>query len=93
MTTGARRIPLAGDVKVSIFSPKGKMAVFWFHTAFVSNGKLRLMKAELDKACKEKKLYRDDFGVEVTFSRTPAEDEEGHRASIERMLTPDCGWV
>ncbi|KAL1524329.1 hypothetical protein AB1Y20_019228 [Prymnesium parvum] len=65
MTTGARRIPLAGDVKVSIFSPKGKMAVFWFHTAFVSNGKLRLMKAELDKACKEKKLYRDDFGVEV----------------------------
>ena len=65
MVCSEQRPLLAGDVKVTIFGAKGKMAAFWFHTAFIEDGKLRLSKGELDKACKEKKLYRDDFGVEV----------------------------
>ena len=70
MACGERRPLLAGDVKVTVMGPKGKMAAFWFHTAFIVGGKLRLSKGELDKACKEKKLYHDDFGVEVAFSLT-----------------------
>ena len=65
MVCTEQRPLLAGDVKVTIHGAKGKMAAFWFHTAFIEGGKLRLSKGELDKACKEKKLYRDDFGVEV----------------------------
>lgn len=44
------------------------MAACWFHTAFVTDGKLQLTKMEMDKACKDKKgVLGPDFGMLITF--------------------------
>ena len=40
----------------------------WFHTHFVENGRLRLTKCELDKACKDKKVS-SDLRVSIKFHR------------------------
>ena len=40
----------------------------WFHTHFVENGRLRLTKCELDKACKDKKAS-PDLRVAIKFHR------------------------
>ena len=57
--------------KASSFScaskPKRAFAC-WFHTHFVENGRLRLTKCELDKACKDKKVS-SDLRVAIKFHR------------------------
>ena len=57
--------------KASSFScaskPKRAFAC-WFHTHFVENGRLRLTKCELDKACKDKKVS-SDLRVSIKFHR------------------------
>lgn len=53
--------------------------MFWFHTAFVNDGKLILTKPELDKACRDKKkIFSKDFKVEMYFM-TESEYEEAIR--------------
>ncbi|KAM4546148.1 putative tyrosine-protein phosphatase TPTE isoform 2-T2 [Odontesthes bonariensis] len=66
-----------GDVKVMFESsaglPKGYEDVpfyFWFNTSFVTDNKLYLSREELDNPHKPKTwdLYKEDFGITVTFS-------------------------
>ena len=56
-TTGPKKLP----------KPKRAFAC-WFHTHFVENGRLRLAKCELDKACKDKKVS-SDLRVSIKFHR------------------------
>uniref|UniRef100_A0A673AT94 Phosphatidylinositol 3,4,5-trisphosphate 3-phosphatase TPTE2-like n=1 Tax=Sphaeramia orbicularis TaxID=375764 RepID=A0A673AT94_9TELE len=66
-----------GDVKVMFESsaglPKGYEDVpfyFWFNTSFIENNKLFLPREELDNPHKAKtwNLYKEDFGVTMSFS-------------------------
>ncbi|XP_061595202.1 putative tyrosine-protein phosphatase TPTE [Cololabis saira] len=66
-----------GDVKVMFESsaglPKGYEDVpfyFWFNTSFITDNKLFLSREELDNPHKPKTwdLYKEDFGVTLTFS-------------------------
>lgn len=57
------------------------MFQFWFHTSFVKNNHLIVMKSELDKACKDKKHkdFEKVFGVELFFQPNSSwVDEEEH---------------
>ena len=88
---------VAGDIKVVVHTAKGKLCQFWFHTAFVENGKLRLRKPELDKANKDKKnkLCRAEFAVELTFGRAEedlgAEESARQRNELTRSLSKADG--
>mmetsp|Transcript_42963 Transcript_42963/g.110972 ORF Transcript_42963/g.110972 Transcript_42963/m.110972 type:complete len:725 (-) Transcript_42963:407-2581(-) len=69
-------VPLVGDVRITGYHKKGiggdeKMFQFWFHTAFVKDGHLIIMKGDLDKACKDKKHkdFEKTFGVEMFFEK------------------------
>jgi hypothetical protein len=51
--------------------------MFWFHTAFVKDGRLVLTKPELDKACRDKKkVFSKDFQVEMYFMSEAEYEEE-----------------
>ena len=66
------QLPLvAGDVKIILATPKGKLCTAWFHTAFVEGDELEIGKAQLDKLCKDKKhrLCSAAFSVVVHFRR------------------------
>ena len=56
-----------GVVPTKLRDPKRAFAC-WFHTHFVENGRLRLAKCELDKACKDKKVS-SDLRVAIKFHR------------------------
>lgn len=56
---------------------QGTLFMFWFHTAFVKDGKLVLTKPELDKACRDKKkVFSKDFQVEMYFMTEEEYEEE-----------------
>jgi hypothetical protein len=56
---------------------QGTIFMFWFHTAFVKDGKLLLTKPELDKACRDKKkVFSKDFKVEMYFMSEAEYEEE-----------------
>ena len=76
---------VAGDVKVTVQTPKGKLAQFWFHTAFVGET-LHLDKEELDKACKDKKhkLLAADFAISLQMRRLPDEEAAEARRTLAR---------
>jgi len=79
---GIEQPPVAGDVKVSVYTSHGKLCQFWFHTAFVEGSCLSLSKQELDKAGKNKRLA-PDFGVELSFARPASvRDEELARSEM-----------
>uniref|UniRef100_A0A8B9LV04 Transmembrane phosphatase with tensin homology n=1 Tax=Astyanax mexicanus TaxID=7994 RepID=A0A8B9LV04_ASTMX len=68
---------VCGDVKVMFESraglPKGYEDYpfyFWFNTSFVENNRLYLSREELDNPRKSKTwdIYKEDFGVTVSFS-------------------------
>ncbi|XP_049324949.1 putative tyrosine-protein phosphatase TPTE isoform X1 [Astyanax mexicanus] len=68
---------VCGDVKVMFESsaglPKGYEDCpfyFWFNTSFVENNRLYLSREELDNPHKSKTwdIYKEDFGVTVSFS-------------------------
>ncbi|XP_012683113.1 putative tyrosine-protein phosphatase TPTE isoform X2 [Clupea harengus] len=68
---------ISGDIKVMFESsaglPKGYEKCpfyFWFNTSFVENNKLFLSREELDNPHKSKvwNLYKEDFGVTLSFS-------------------------
>ena len=60
------RLPIVAAF-VGKLKPKRAFAC-WFHTHFVENGRLRLAKCELDKACKDKKVS-SDLRVAIKFHR------------------------
>ncbi|ELR17117.1 phosphatase, putative [Acanthamoeba castellanii str. Neff] len=65
------------DVHVVANSGKGTLFMFWFHTAFVKDGRLVLTKPELDKACRDKKkVFSKDFQVEMYFMSEAEYEEE-----------------
>lgn len=53
---------------------------FWFHTAFVKDMQLKVMKHELDKAVKDiargHKLYPPGFSVSLSFTSAQESDVE-----------------
>ena len=59
--------PAVGHMPSCASKPKRAFAC-WFHTHFVENGRLRLTKCELDKACKDKKAS-PDLRVSIKFHR------------------------
>jgi len=77
---------LAGDVKIVIETPKGKLTQLWFHTGFAkfepkggpdpSMVTVAFSKLELDKVCKDKKdkLVPRDFGVRLELKSLQEEE-------------------
>lgn len=72
-------VELRGDVRISFydhdeFPPRDeKMFFFWFHTGFIENNYLRLLKPEIDGAAHDRScaVYHNDFAVELFFSPVP----------------------
>ena len=60
-----KTVPLTEEVHVSIKGKK-KGYGFWFHCSFVEGSTLRITKAGLDKAWKDK-AFPDDAAVELIF--------------------------
>ena len=77
---------VSGDVKVTVQTPKGKLAQFWFHTAFVETETLHLDKVELDKACKDKKhkLLSADFAISLQMRRLGDQEAADARRALAR---------
>jgi phosphatidylinositol-3,4,5-trisphosphate 3-phosphatase/dual-specificity protein phosphatase PTEN len=72
-----RPLRVVRDVHVIALSSKSTLFMFWFHTAFVRDGKLILTKRELDKACRDKgKIFSKDFKVEMYFMSEQQYQEE-----------------
>jgi len=65
-----------GDVRVEVMQKDKRLFRFWFHTAFLENGHLRLTKAELDGPHKDRKCkhYEEDFAAELYFDPNPTID-------------------
>lgn len=90
-------ITLQGDVKFVLYDQdklqKEKMCTFWINTNFISpdNPKLKLLKSELDKACKDKKCKNFDeaFSIELEFEIV----QKGERAVKTQGKVPDLGTV
>eukprot|EP01132_Coremiostelium_polycephalum_P001377 gene1377-1740_t len=84
-------LPLVGDIKID-FSDKSKgerMFMFWINTSFVSNHEI-VFKHGLDKAHKDKKIYPEDFRVELFFEELEPTTTVGAAAgssSIEEIQT------
>ena len=53
---------------INVDDPRRRYQAARFHTHFVENGRLRLTKCELDKACKDKKVS-SDLRVAIKFHR------------------------
>eukprot|EP01117_Protostelium_nocturnum_P020684 TRINITY_DN942_c0_g2_i1.p1 TRINITY_DN942_c0_g2~~TRINITY_DN942_c0_g2_i1.p1 ORF type:complete len:451 (+),score=164.16 TRINITY_DN942_c0_g2_i1:125-1354(+) len=64
---------VSGDVKIVIYDEgisKGQeVSHFWFNTSFISNNKLELKRAEIDKAWGDKKfkIFSQEFNITVVF--------------------------
>jgi len=65
-----------GDVRCEVWHKDKKLLRFWFHTAFIEGGALRLNKAELDGPHKDRKAkhFDDEFHVELFFEVAPSSD-------------------
>ena len=63
-----KTVPLTEEVHVSIKGKK-KSHGFWFHCSFVEGSMLRITKAGLDKAWKDK-AFPDDASIELIFQVT-----------------------
>uniref|UniRef100_A0A7S2ICW0 Phosphatidylinositol-3,4,5-trisphosphate 3-phosphatase n=1 Tax=Haptolina brevifila TaxID=156173 RepID=A0A7S2ICW0_9EUKA len=70
----ARGAVVRGDVRIDLHSKDKRVLRFWFHTAFVEKGLLRLTKIELDGPHKDRKCkhYEEEFAVSVYFDTNPA---------------------
>ena len=66
-----------GDVRVEAWHKDKRLLRFWFHTAFVEEGQLRINKAQLDGPHKDRKHKHFDasFHVEIFFDQAPTTDE------------------
>lgn len=96
---------LAGDVKLVLSTPKGKLAQCWFHTCFVTaNGKdkdkdsaatLTLTKLELDKLCKDKKdkLVAKGFALELQMQLISGPEVERKRTLLREEAHARCMTV
>ena len=66
-----------GDVRIDVYSKEKRALRFWFHTAFVEDGQLRIGKKELDGPHKDRKCkhFEEDFSVSVYFDSAPTTEE------------------
>ncbi|XP_069164321.1 phosphatidylinositol 3,4,5-trisphosphate 3-phosphatase TPTE2 isoform X2 [Procambarus clarkii] len=70
---------IRGDTRIMFFTDSRKIPrgyekspfFFWFHTGFISNGKLELSRQELDNPHKSKtwNVFQEDFSVTVELER------------------------
>lgn len=62
--------------RCEVWSKDKKLLRFWFHTAFVENGQLRLNKSEIDGPHKDRKCkqFDSEFYVEIFFDTSPSCD-------------------
>eukprot|EP00993_Chasmostoma_nieuportense_P000119 NODE_1108_length_1653_cov_24.275229_g1041_i0.p1 GENE.NODE_1108_length_1653_cov_24.275229_g1041_i0~~NODE_1108_length_1653_cov_24.275229_g1041_i0.p1 ORF type:complete len:496 (-),score=121.34 NODE_1108_length_1653_cov_24.275229_g1041_i0:37-1524(-) len=67
-------ILIVGDFKIVVydhdpFSADDVMFHFWLHTAFLPPSPLKLAKADIDKACKDKKgeLFDKEFSISLAY--------------------------
>ena len=62
-----------GDVRMELHSKDKRALRFWFHTAFVENGQLKLGKGGIDGPHKDRKSkhYEPEFTVTVYFDTNP----------------------
>ncbi|KAK3706234.1 hypothetical protein QZH41_010931, partial [Actinostola sp. cb2023] len=68
---------LTGDIKIKFHCSSQNVPIaydkcaffFWFHTSFIENNRLYLRRDELDNPHKPKtwKVYKENFGVDLTF--------------------------
>jgi len=79
------------DVHVVAISGKSTLFMFWFHTAFVKDGRLILGKPQLDKACRDKKTFNKDFQVELYFITEAQLEEEKRKGKVSIMKPPENG--
>jgi len=67
-------LPLCGDIYICVYdadvgSADDKMCSLWLNTSFVDTSQPWLLeKRQIDKACKDKKHFDDDFKLELFFS-------------------------
>mgnify|MGYP002836576352 CR=1 FL=1 len=80
---------VAGDVKIVISTPKGKLTQFWFHTGFVNDNYLCFEKMVLDKACKDKEHYDTNFKVEIFMEKL----EEAMERERQGQEAPEAAVV
>jgi len=66
-----------GDIRMELYGKDKRSLRFWFHSAFVEEGVLRLRKAEIDGPHKDRKCkkFEDDFSVTIYFDTAPTCEE------------------
>jgi len=65
-----------GDIRFEVMHKGKRLFRFWFHSAFVEDGRLSLHRSEIDGPHKDRKgkAYDPNFTVEVFFDANPASD-------------------
>ena len=86
-------LEVCGDLKVSMIDwdkvgSDDKMCHFCFHTCFIKNNRLHMVKTEIDKAVKDKKakLFHDDFALTVEFSPVPGHESDDEADADEKEM-------
>jgi len=83
-------IELMGDVLIDVFK-KGQVKTvelfhFWINTRFVHNGKVSLVKTDIDGIHRDTKKYSADFSVECEFDIISTEEHDPIQEQQEEFL-------